>query len=351
MDKTRELIGSTLFRKRKLKYKFEELLEILSATNTSYESLVLDENGRYSKKKTDALIDRLMECLMEVRAYRRIFTDHTGGEMRYKEFSRKEKSFYRSLFYLLLGLGMYTGENQWAGPGSEAGGTWDAICEISLSLYGYADMAELDRDLINASEELCFVGDARLRQPGGIFYRLLGAYEYVTGEYFTGILTEAEYRRGFELLSDTEKRLHDDPDYRNVLREQDRKRMKEIEHSMEEDSWSPAEEYSQTELEEIDEDMLMVMGDSDDEDRKVMWQIFFEDTGRLTSSCRTVHKGFFDPELRKNFDQEIRDTIEIFLSKNGYSAWLDDEKFFRVYTYMNKVFLASEKLMGGDGRG
>ncbi len=347
MDKTREFIGSTFFRKRKFRYKFEELLDMLSGTSQSYIDLVL-EDGRYSAKKTDALISELLQCLVELRAYRRISEDFTGGEMRYEKLSAGERSFYKSYFYLLLGLGMYSGEYQWSTGGSHEGGTWDALLDADDMLPQGLTMAELDRNIINASEELFGVGSARLRYPDGIFYRLLGAYEYVTGEYFSSMLTQKEYRAGYDLLTDFEKKIHDDPEYKRKLIDMENEELNNIEFSDEDLDWTPEKEYSPNELDEMDEDYLMAVGDSDFSDKITAWKTFFADEKRFKSSCRTVHKGLFGDAVHGDPAKEIPEVVEYYLSKNGYSAWMDDDRFFPVYTYLNKVYLASRKVLGRD---
>lgn len=348
MDKTREMIGTALFRKMKFESKFQELLTMVKATDFSYVELVLDDEGRFSKKKTDLLIDELLKCLVELRAYWNISKEFTGGKMRYKELEKKEVAFYKSYLYLLLGLGMYSGNYQWCSGGDYVGGTWDALCDPYLIKCPYEKMAELDRDLINTCS--IDIGLAEFRSPKSIFYRLTAAYEYIIGSEITDILSKKEYQNGYDLLSDHEKELLDDPEYYDNQKELDRHHFEEVQDiEFDDDEEFLEMEYSEKELQHIMEETAIEIGNQDDEseENKEKWIQFFEDTKRFKNCCKTVHKGLFDPEVHGNLEEEIPAVVEIFLSKRGYAVWLDDDKFFSVYTYLNKVCLITEKLLGG----
>ena len=340
MDKTREMIGSTLFRKKKFRYKFEELMEMLSSMDLSYRNLLLDEEGKILPQKRDKMIADLVQCLIQVRAYRKISESFTGGEMRYEELNKKQTKFYQDFFYLILGLSMYTGNCQWSEGSSHTGGTFNAIFDIPISLTKGISKEELDRDIINAAKETAFVADARLRIPAGIFARLTVAFQYLTGKDLTNILTKQEFQKGYDLLTDIEKKLCDNPNYKNKLFDKEQKELDEALSMLDpRELWgnSATDEYSPKELNEMEEESYMIWGNMDKDENIVLWKEYFDDASTFKDACKNVHSGFFDSEIKKITEDELADLIEVYLSKKGLSSWLDDEKFFTIYTYLTKI--------------
>ncbi|MBR4767720.1 MAG: hypothetical protein IK088_01965 [Lachnospiraceae bacterium] len=46
-----------------------------------------------------------------------------------------------------------------------------------------------------------------------------------------------------------------------------------------------------------------------------------------------------------NFRDEAANAVDLYLSENGITGWMNDDKYFSVYAYLNKALKASQKVM------
>ena len=355
-DETRELISSTFFRKMKFKHRFQATYELLDGKNNSYRNYVFDEFGRFSESKTEMLIDELISCLIDVRAFWEMRNNHLShGKLIYENLSPKEHDFYKCYFYLLLGLALFSGQyGDSEGDNQHPGGTWGALCTVDTGYHSTNSLAELDRDIINCQSSLSHYYEYGIlwRYPyDGIFDRLSAAYEFVTGRRFIDILSEKEKSSAHDLLSETEQRILDDPSYADEwIKDYEKKTRKERDELRRQMSQVPDAIYTQDEIDSMDEEFNMfVIGklDADEDDKLEDWKTYFEDETRFVKSIKKIRKGMFEKGYHGKLEKEIPAVIEIFLSKHGISSWFDDDEFFRAYTYLNKVYHATKRLIGG----
>ncbi len=355
MELSKRTIGSLLYRKRRIDAQFDLIRDLISGRSSSYTESLMNKNGTFSRRKTDKMIDGIVECLKQYRAYNTAQNEGAAAQMVVVPLSDAEESFYRSYLYLLIGLGMefHNGPNERFTPV----GTYNAILEVnSLNSYmSYQDRAELDRDLL-WNYEICYpIKNDGLRIPDGFFYDVCLAYDIAVGGSITSLFTDEERERAVALLTDSEREtlaeMAKDPSYAKRKAQEEQKELDEMIAEME------PEDYEFPPLEEIyaEEnggvygdgyyDELMINNDVREEDRG-LWALYFADHERFCESVNIVRRGILDQSVHGDLGKELSDVIELYLEKEGISKWVSDD-FFTAYTYINRVNQLCAKRFSG----
>ena len=339
------------YRYRKLNDKFKEMEWLLSGTGESYRTLIQNPDGRFSKTKIDRMIDEFMECLSEYRTRYDFERLENPDRDHPPVFSKKEEGFYRSFFYLVIGLALHNNSN---GPIEKmcVPGTWDAMMERLYYPVRYRTTDELNKILLIYEELPLGIAPDSVDEyfPDGIILDIRDAYATVMDEGLSDTFTAEEIKRAKNLMPQEICFYMEHPE---AVQEWE-KEQEELLRMAEEDVLVHPENYPL--LEPIPEEELLEREDEYKHDpfaktEKKDWIRYFSDKRRFVRSCKAVRTGFCDRTLHGDLEQDLQNVIRLYLSRHGISGWLDDEKFFTIYTYLNKAVKASKKMLGGAENG
>jgi hypothetical protein len=345
MELNKRTIGSLLYRKRRIDAQFDMIRDQISGRSNSYTEGLMNKNGTFSAKKTDKMIDSILDCLKQYRAYNIAQEEGAAADMLAVPFSDAEESFYKSYIYLLIGLGMeyHNGPNQRFIPV----GTYNAILEVhSLNSYmEYHDQAELDRDLLWDYEIQYPIKNDVMRIPEGFFYDVCRAYDIAVGGNLTALFTDKERENALALLTESEREtleeMAKDPSYVTRKADEDQAELDAMLDELEPDDFEfpPIEEIYAEENGGVYGDgyydELMMNNDVREEDRG-LWALYFADHERLCESINAVRRGMLDQSVHGDLKKEIPIAVELYLEKEGISKWVSDD-FFTAYTYVDRV--------------
>lgn len=339
MDQQRIEIESLIYRTEKLEEKYAEIRHLVSGTGEDYTHLLRTKTGKYSSKSVNHLINDLIGCLAEYRSYMEAVRNGHKAKMVKYTISDGDKKFYEAYFYLMLGLATY--DNSGFYTRYHKPGTWDALLDRVSEPVEYQSQAELDADLILFDIEAL----EKLRIPSGLFTDICNAYNNITDDDFSSLLSDKERKAAYKLM--TKEELHyaknpgrkiadDTSDLENAKRNEDKdilaREFAELEKILKENPYAYAEDPLD------DEDI------ADNHKTSVNnWNEYFTDRERFQDSCLTVKAGILD-RIKKGytFRKEIETSVKLYLAKNGFSKIADDDCFYTVYAYLNKARRFSE---------
>ena len=320
MEKKFEEIESLLYRREKLTERLKDIENSVGGLRFSYYH---HETGKFQKGTEDAtpsdFVKELMECLSAFRAYHihldaKAERDDYTRTLKEKEeksgFMPEEKELCEALLYILIGLGLFNKGNEWH---AEAG-TWEAVIE-RLEHMKYKTARELYIDIVHKNQIIDIAdgtlpGNYNIREPKGFYGLLTYVFRAVTGEPIVSLLTESEYNAAVANMDAASRKL-----------------LEELKNNP---------NYVDT----LEGDLTFYNEDFEDEaenDLSVLTS-YFSDVEYFKKCCRILLK---ESSVHWLSEEEIKayviNAIYLFLEKNGIGSWLDDDRFFTVYTYMKKV--------------
>ena len=320
MEKVYEEIEALLYRREKLNERLMDIEKTVGGLRFPYYHM---ESGRFQKGTSTAtaaeFVKELMECLNAFRAYHihlaaRGERDDYARALKEKGeksgFFPEEKEFYEALLYILLGLGLFKRGEEW----QATAGTWEAVIE-RLDSMKYRTARELYIDIVHKNEIIdvadgTLPGDYTMREPTGFYGLLTYAFRMVTGEPIVSLLTEAEYNAAVANM---------DAASRNLLEELKKNR-----------------NY----VDNVEGDLIFYEEDFEDENENGVNALakYFSDVEYFKKCCRVLLK---ESSVHWLSEEEIKDNvvnaIYLFLEKTEVGSWLEDDRFFTVYTYMKQV--------------
>lgn len=359
MRKENEMIkaaGTARNRKIQTEKKLKQFEDMMSGAHVDYSALVMTSTGKFSAVKTDKLISELIGCIddqRELAMYRieksRILDNKIKEELKNlnQPLTEEQKKFYSCYFYLLLGISLYKNDHSSFFDREEIDGTWGALLKHCRYTMLYYDPSDLFKDIIllleRPSAEL--VNERRM----GIVYDILCVYRYITGNFITELFTEDERSEAYKRMDEEQKKIYDDPS--------------KIDPMLEEYFWgtfeicTPEEMLREGHLYETAQHPkdpfslnLPVLRDNGIES----WSKFFTNKKRLKASCGVVLRGIFDKsvagdlDINNSGDSTVTSAVEFYMAQKGYSVYLDDERIFPAYTYLNKAYQAASEHNKGE---
>ncbi len=348
MDSNRTEIGSLMYRKRKLREKYEELVNLVTSTDSGYKEGLLTKKGNFSAKEIKKLVGDLVVCVEEYRSYNIAVEMGASVQMEKYTLPERERDFYEALFYVSLGIALVNedGPDGWW----YASGTWDAAIErVQRWRPVYRSKAEFHRDVIARSELNYIIPGMQWRSPEGLFEALVVAYGHVTGKYLSELLTDAERKAAIKLLTKEERKNLEmeekDPGTLQRLENEERDYLNSIElDPVDVPEWEGLTPEEISSLYDDDDEMPPYWKEEDEG----LWSLYFADTTRFSDACRILLADYFDITGEADVEDEFQNAVHLYLAKNGISSWLDDERFFPVFTYLSKACKASRKSLGGE---
>ncbi len=352
-------------RKKQTEKKLQQFKDLMTGVYVNYQDLVMTSGGKFSRAKTDMLIEELVECVDTQRALslRRIekYIDNNKEKLKNDEkayevcqrlfscnrpLSEENKAFYRSYFYLLLGISLYKNDHSDDFNREFIDGTFGALiahCKYEVLYNNYGD---INRNLIMLLERP-EVGYGR-QGAMGILYDIICAYRFITGNHITELFSKDERNSAYQQMSDKEKKVYDDPT--------------SIDPLLIDYFWGTFETCTPTEM--VEEGHLYESSISRKDSYSInlpdfheneidVWAAYFINKKRFKESCQIVRTGLIDEGIRQDFsvgdsgDSTVSCAIELFMAQNGYSVFLDDDKIFPAYTYLNKAYKISMKKVDG----
>ncbi len=355
MDKKKTTIESMIFRRQRLNAKYKQIENLLSKSDRKYGSLIKTTAGKYSRARIKKFVDELIEDLTEYRSYKEASRNFFWSKMKPVVLEKKEREFFEAYFRVVTGLALYN--NNCPDGKLSAPGTWDAIMERIDDIPEYSERAELYRDMICFDAIGC-LKDYPARIPRGIYYDLMNAYWEVTGGSLHELASKKDEKRAFELMEKKEAELikkdRETPGTINAIRDAEEAELlryhAEIEEMMEngeydmDDPYDPDEIYEMDELEE--EEYRENIPYYDEEKNSKEWREYFSDKEQFKNDCRLIMENIVEKSNEHDLRDEVRNALFLYLEKNGITKWLDDDAYFTVYAYLDKVLRASEKKMG-----
>ena len=356
MDENKTAIETLVYRRDRLDWKYEQIKSLLAGSDESFKEMILTNTGRYSKPKINKLVGDLIECLKEYRSYKISTWSVLGNKiMKSVSLTEKEQIFYESFFRVITGLALYN-PNAPEGKRS-ASGTWNAIIERMEMSPGYTDPAELYRDIICYFNITYYMlRDYTFRIPEGFCYDLMCAYYAVTGNYISDLMTDADHKKAFAVMTDKERKLLEKEEkHPGTIAEMARKEQEENDAAIEEYYnnmedpvvYDDDDYYDTSDMDEIElEEFLDNITYREDDDRvENEWVKYFADKEQFINDCRILLEQIPDMYTDHNLRDESLNAIYLYLAQNGITGWLDDDEYFTVYTYLNKTLKASRKHM------
>lgn len=335
MDKKKLEIESLFYRMRKMDAKYYELKNLISGNGKSYEELLKTKSGKYSSKQISLMVNDLVDCLKEYRMYTDSVQRGHLAEMENINFSEEDLEFYEAYFYLMLGIATHD-NSYWTLTRYCVPGTWGALLERVDEEMEYVSEAEIDADLLVFS-----LPGLDQRIPAGFFTDMYMAYESVTDENLTDLLSEEARKAACKLLTKQEISYLKNPQKKL---EDEQKEQEELNKLMEDpdfwpDDFEPLTDEEYEEVMEADAENYWEGFDTTPD----KWSEYFRDKEKFKQSCLTVKNGIAKRIDKGNeFRKEIRMAVELYLWKKGISEMSDDDKFTVVYAYLNKAVKASE---------
>ena len=345
-DKRTEYIETLNYRRFRLKDKFDQIRQLLSGSDSSYVELIQTPGGKYSKPKIKKLIDGIITCLEDYRAYK-----HE------KPLSAKERTFFEAYYRLIIGISLYhpNGPDGWESDS----GTWNSIIEHVEATPHYDDRAELFRDII------CYytipnLSSVEMRIPRGIYHEIMTLYAQITGS-IEGLISESGIKAANRLMTKEERRLirleKENPGILSDMAEKEWEEYLEAERayydSIDEQiangTMKPEDDPryagSDVEPDEFEIEYIAEHWPFDDAVEKVVeWKKYFSDVSQLKADCRLVLEQLPSVIADPNIGDANEEAVHLFLARSKVTGWLDDE-YFTVYTYLNKALHAAEKKM------
>ena len=356
MDENRTPIEILVYRRNRLDWKYEQIKSLLAGSDESFKETILTKSGKYSKTKVNKLVDDLIECLKEYRSYRVAAWSMLGNKiMKPVTLTKKEQAFYEAFFRVITGLALYN-PNAPEGKRS-ASGTWNAIIERMEMSPDYTSPAELYRDII------CYfsisgysLSGYTFRIPDGFCYDLMCAYYAVTGRLISELITDADRKKAYSMMTDKERKLLEKEEKQpGTIAAMARKEQEENDAAIEE-YYNDIENFGEYDEEdyfdpndlnefEMEEFLDSITYQEDDDQVENEWVKYFADKDQFINDCRILLEQIPDMYTDHNLRDESLNAVYLYLSKNGITGWLDDDEYFTVYTYLNKTLKASRNHM------
>ena len=359
MEQKKAFISSIMYRKRRLNSKYDELRWLVSGTGTDFVRLLLTPKGKFSKSEINKMVAELTDCLEEYKSYRLASAKGAGAKMEKNCMSEDERTFYYSFFYVIIGMALNNEDGQPGGWFSKAG-TWDAILERIESCELYRDESKLYRDIINHFAIYDVVGDdIPLRFPEGAYGSMYAIHNYLSDKPIIDLIPEAEAKKAYKLMENKEvalvKKALKDP---SIIEKMARENEDFLNAAMDEliakanngeavfdNPDSNPQEYMYAEEEY--EAFVGYEGNAVSEDIHVTWAEYFGTHEDLEADIRRVLNNTVDMCKNHNLVEMATNALHLYLAKKGISSWADDERYFEVYTYMNKAYKACRSRFGG----
>lgn len=352
MDRNKTTIGSMIFRRQRLEAKYKQIEKLLSGSDKKYGKLIKTTAGRYSKPRIKKFVDELTEDLAEYRSYKEACGNFFWSKMKPVVLPKKERDFFEAYFRVVTGLALYN--NNCPDGKLCAPGTWNAIMERIDDIPVYRERAELYRDMI-CSETIGFLEDYPSRIPRGIYYDLMSAYWEVTGGSLHELASKKDEKRAFELMETKEadliKKERRSPGTIDKIRDEEEAELlryhAEIEEKIENgeydmgetDEYYEPEEPDELEIEEYRENIPFY-----DKEKNVReWREYFCDKEQFKNDCRLIMENIVEMSNEGDLRDEVRNALFLYLEKNRITKWLDDDAYFTVYAYLNKVLRGTER--------
>ena len=337
-------------RKIQTEKKLEQFGNLMSGTRADYSQLVLTTSGKFSDVKTKRIISDLIDCVNAERALatQRLKDFYIQDDIseklinQNKPLTEEQTRFYECYFYLLLGISLYKNDHSNYFDRETVDGTWGSLLKHCGYKMLYKDSADLFRDIIllleRPSAEL--VNESRM----GIVYDILCVYRFITGNFITELFTENERNDAYERMNEEQKKIYDDPSAIDPL--------------LDEYFWGTFEICTPEEMLNDGDKYESDQAAKDPFSRNLpslrnqgieSWSKYFTNKKRVKDSCGVVIRGLFDKSIAGDFyinysgHSKVMSAVELYMAKKGYSVYLDDNKIFAVYAYLNKAYQAASE--------
>lgn len=306
MKLTVKQMKSLEFRKGRLLEKVEALDRLLSGRDVSLLPLVRTETGRYSEKRTWALVEELLAALEKYRQYLRHDDQDDETELAPYRLPEQERSLYRSFLY--CAIRMAAGNPWWIRGSYWPKGTFGDILALAKQT-GYERKVDLYFDELYARGGMW-----------GFFAYMDDFYEALTGQKISTTITEEEQLEA---------------------REWHQKEVQEWEES-EDEMFSPEElekiymeEYeslSDGEKQALDEEAEQNRKDAQE---KQAWVRAFPQKESFCQQYLLFRKLYF--QNWSGLADSIEHMLDIYLYEHGASRLLEDDTYFYAYALFNKL--------------
>ena len=307
---TREKWKALQFRKERLADCLQELEGNLSGLQTVFLSLVRDNDGKYSEKRTQALIDSFLEA-------HRVCLRLREGEEQAPE--QEDETIYRSFLYCAI---RYV----------ECPPSWDSdFCELPTVRGCYGDILRFARNLTPADKTaLLFYERYRPQELEGFFASMDELYHKITAVSVTQSADDADYLAMRERYRQEIDRM-----------EQEGPELEEGQQKLQE---MMSAEQRQEMLRQIFEDTALAEGleKTAEEDIRQQcmqkdWLADFQEQETFCSQYLLFRRSYFESPFRWRFAKDIEHMLDLVLLRQGDSNYLDNDIFFYALALLEKA--------------
>ncbi len=374
MNKEHLDIESMLYRMEKLDKKMEDYKNLVSGMKKSFLPAIVKRRGHFSDYAIEKLVNELVEGIADSRFYFDKTYNPYRTPVERKPLTDEERKFYSAYFYLLIGTALHykTDVHFFDKLPDFNPGTWGALLERANEEISYSSKAELDRDLLVFS-----LPGLHEKTPAGLFDDVANAYLHLTGKDYSSVISDEDREAAKKLMSEADVFYLGNPEAKLEEEmeefEYQQKAMQEYMNS--DDYWEDEEYYSNLddnydnedddepdELGETDES-----GDSDasgesgasaasrfrendpdlirtnDNEPDKIWEYFFRDRDSFVKNCKILREGMDTVKTGSLFTKQIDMSIRLYMWRNGISQFSDDDRYFTMIAYMNKIIKASKQ--------
>lgn len=333
MEITVKQMQSLEYRRDRLREKIRKLEFLISGKGESFLPLVRTKSGRYSEKRTWALVEALLDALEKYEKYEKWQED--SGDSGWKDgdlplakvayqMPEQNRTFWRSFLYCAVRFAESNPASVWCLGTCRPGGLpWWGI-ETAGTFEDILSLAECVERIARA--ELHF---AELYHPeylSGFFGWMDNLYQAFAGKPVTDTISEADRLTVRELFPDetaqAERLQAEQPDEQGINQLLTEAAQAEWETMSEEERrWEDEKEREYFQYEQMREDWLRAFPNKE-------------------SFCRqylVFRELFFQVDCRRGFCSILEQAIDVYLYERETSGYMDDETFFSAYGLVNKA--------------
>ncbi len=306
---TKQMLETLQYRKERLEHKAGQMERLLSGREKSLLPLLRDKSGRYSEKKTRALVEKLVQALDLYRQGRNAREGEKDRPLSAfpSALEEDERSFWRGFLYCLLRL-------------AEDPPNWNFTCKGT-----FGDLLEMSGDILQYKEAERFYLDTVYR---GVYDSLIWLWLEQACEAFTG--EKREGRVTPEEIQAVEAR------YPNEIA--DAAKLAAIEEALKEDPRfedPDAEPLDAWELEELEEE----------DARYRAWLDNFPEKENFCREYLSWRRAYFDLRAWEWLEAHMQAMLEVYLCQDGSSSFLCDETYFSAYALLDRAVKQLRELL------
>ena len=307
----KEQLDSLQYRESRLARLQARLTRLMSGEEASFLPLVRTKGGAHSEKKTRKLIEELIDTLQRAEQSRRL--DRATGE------------FFRAYLYCLLRLAADGGD--WAGMH----GRFTDLIWLAENSLPHDEVA-----LHYLEEEMAGFLEMSEAPEYGFFFMMDALYGLFTGKYGVNF-TDAEYEAIRRRYPPEEQEGLDDFDF------------PDLPDSFFEDlpdDYVEAEADWESEYRAVWEEEIR-----QEEEKWRRWAEDFAEKDALCEAYEIVRKRYFAAmgDRLLPIPDRIRGMLTLYLAEHGQSLYTDDERFFAVYSELNKTVSSLQSQQKREG--